>query len=326
MISAAIAKSETEPSAALAAPAPPMPVHIALAACSLIMLVFCIVAAPSGALRSGLPSIETTLLLAVPLLIPAAFFHERKAWVRRDSALMLPWTLLIALLVMQVATFATTHAFPLRDMLWRRIDEHLGIRIPDIMAFTESHPFLDQLSRFSYAWLLHPLTLCAIFLPTLLGKKEAAQRFILANAFAFVLALPCMLCLPGVGPWVGWHFAPTDLQQACQASIESLRRGSITGDASFGGIICFPSFHVFWALVSAHALQPFRLLRYPAIAAAGLITLSTMTTGWHYGIDVIGGIVLATISSLLASRILKLGNREDALAEGGTTDDQEGFR
>jgi hypothetical protein len=216
--------------------------------------------------------------------------------------LMLPWNLVIALLVMQAACIATTHAFPLRDMTWRRFDEHLGIRIPDIIAFVVRHPFLEWLSRFSYAWLLHPLILSAISLPALLGEKRAAQRFILTNAFGFVLALPCMLLLPGVGPWVGWHFAPTRLQQACQASIASLRSGVISGGDSFGGIICFPSFHVFWALVSAHALQPFRFLRYPAILAAGLITLSTMTTGWHYGIDVIGSIILAVFCTVLANR------------------------
>ena len=288
----------------MAAPAPPASVHIALAGCSLIIFVFCCAAAPIGAWRSSIPSIETALLLVVPLMIPAAFCHERKSWTHRDSMLMIPWALVIALLIMQAACIATTHAaYPLRDPMWRRFDEHLGIRIPDLMAFVGHHPFLAWLSRFSYAWLLHPLTLAAIFLPALLGKKQAAQRFILSNAIAFVVALPCMLLLPGVGPWVGWHFEPTPLQQACEASIVSLRSGMISRGNSFGGIICFPSFHVFWALVSANALQPFRFLRYPAILAAGLITVSTMTTGWHYGIDVIGGVVLAVFSTALASQI-----------------------
>ena len=309
MVPTAVERLEPGPLVEGAAPNPPASVHAALAVCSLIMLLFCFIAAPRGALQFSLPKIETAFLLVVPLLLPAAFRHERKAWTRRDSALMLPWTLIIALLITQVAPSATTHAFPLRDLLWRRIDEHLGIRIPDIMAFAARHPFVDWLSRFSYAWLLHPLTLLAIFLPALMGKKEAAQRFVLANAFGFVLALPCMLLLPGVGPWVGWHLAPTPLQQACQASIAALRNGSISGDDSFGGIICFPSFHVFWAVVSAYALQPFRFLRYPAIVAAVLITLSTMTTGWHYGIDVIGGIFLAVICTLLAAWISGLGNR-----------------
>jgi len=308
MSATAIGKPGPGTPVAAAAPNPSASVHITLGACSLIMLVFCIVAAPSGALHFSLPKIETAILLVIPLLLPPALLHECKAWRYRDAALMLPWTLVIALLVTQVAPSATTHAFPLRDMLWRRIDEHLGIRIPGIMALVAQHPVIDRLSRFSYAWLLHPLILCAIFLPVFLGRREAAQRFILTNAFGFVLAIPCMLFLPAVGPWAGWHFAATPLQQACQASIESLRSGAISGDDSFGGIICFPSFHVFWALVSAYALLSMRFLRYPAILAAGLVTLSTMTTGWHYGIDVIGGILLAVIGTGLADWVAGAGD------------------
>jgi uncharacterized membrane protein len=309
MAPTAIGKALSSQLVEAAMPGPSASVHLALGACSIIMLVFCIVAAPNGAWQFALPEIETALLLVVPLLIPAALYHERKMWARRDSALMIPWTLVIALLVTQVAPSATTHAFPLHDQLWRRVDEHLWVSIPKIMAFAARHPFLNWLSNFSYKWFLHPLTLCAIFLPALSGKKEAAQRFVLANALGFVLALPCMLFLPAVGPWIGWHFSPTSLQQACQASIEALRGGSISRDDSFGGIICFPSFHVFWALVSAHALQSFRFVRYPALIVAVLITLSTMTTGWHYGVDVIGGVLLAVISSLLAGWISALGNR-----------------
>jgi hypothetical protein len=315
MLPTPIAMPEQGVRVAAAAPTPPASVHIALTACSLIMLAFCVIAAPRGAMSFGADKLETSALLLVPLLIPAILSHERKAWDRRDSLLMLPWTLLIALLVTQVAPTATTHPFPLRDELWRRIDEHLGIYVPAMMAFTARHPFLQRSLAYVYGWSLHPLALCAIFLPAIAGKKEAAQRFALSNAIGFVLALPCMLLLPAVGPWVGWHFAPTPLQQSCQASIESLRTGVIAGNDSFGGIICFPSFHVFWALVSAHALVPFRLLRYPAFVTAGLITVSTMTTGWHYGIDVIGGILLAVVSVLLAGWISSLGNGVGDLAE-----------
>jgi membrane-associated phospholipid phosphatase len=137
-----------------------------------------------------------------------------------------------------------------------------------------------------------------------MGKRIAAQRFIMVNAFAFVLALPCMLLLPAVGPWVAWHFPPNIAQRAIELNIVSLRRGIMSSSDSFGGIICFPSFHVFWAVVSAHALQPFRVLRYPAIIVAILVTISTVTTGWHYGVDVIGGLLLAAITTLLANTLL----------------------
>ena len=305
-----IAKSNpASEQAKMTTPAPSGAVHLALACCAIVLLVFCVVAAPRGALHVAIPLIETTLLVVPLLLIPAAYCHERKSWERRDSTLMLPWTLLIAALITQAAPTTVAHAFPLRDSLWRSMDEHLGIRIPDVMTFTAAHPHLQALLTFSYYWLLHPLLLSAIFLPPFMGKRVAAQRFILVNAIAFVVALPCMLFLPSVGPWVSWHFEPNRLQLACELTIQTLRTGVLSTGDSFGGIICFPSFHVFWAVVGAHALQPFRWLRYPAILVAGLITVSTMSTGWHYAVDVFSGILLAVLSTIIANAVLRQVDR-----------------
>ena len=66
------------------------------------------------------------------------------------------------------------------------------------------------------------------------------------------------------------------------------------------GVVCFPPFHVVWAIFSAATLWGFRWLRIPLVLLSGMIILSTMTTGWHYFADVLGGILLAVISIVLA--------------------------
>lgn len=279
-------------------------VQYTLAACSTGMLAFCLFAAPPGIWKSAQPLLITVLVLSAPLSVPAVLFHDRKKWRHRDSAWMLPWTLLIALLIVQAAPITATFSFPLRDGLWRSLDQHLGIHVPGIMGLVRRHPSIEALLYRSYAFTLHPLVLCAIFLPALLGEREAAQRFVLSNAFSFVLALPLMIFLPAVGPWVGWGFPPDKLQTACEATIHALRHGSLDIRDNFGGIVCLPSFHAFWAIVSAQALYPFRYLRYPALVVACLITISTVTTGWHYGVDVLAGIAMVVICRILSNIVI----------------------
>jgi membrane-associated phospholipid phosphatase len=69
------------------------------------------------------------------------------------------------------------------------------------------------------------------------------------------------------------------------------------------GIVSFPSFHVVLAILSAVALSCIRPLRAPVWILAAMICASTIVTGWHYAIDILGGLVVAMISIPVANRI-----------------------
>jgi len=244
-------------------------------------------------------------VLSVVMLPLPVYWHQKSRFERRDAALVLYWTVLcVVMLPYPVMTAARMHG-ELCDPAMLAADRALGVSVPALMAWAVRHSWLNAALNLSYAGLL-PMLLAAIFLPSLTGRRNRAQRFLLANAIAFLAGVLLFGIFPVVGPWAGYRFAPSAAQEHTVQVFMALR-----GAGSFSffpgtdlGIISFPSFHVIWALLSAEALFEFRRLRIPAAVLAGMICLSTMTTGWHYFADVLAGAAIAFVASRAARKVL----------------------
>jgi membrane-associated phospholipid phosphatase len=245
----------------------------------------------------------TTAAAAVALLtvstLPAIVWNDTGQFGKRDAALTLPWIIALIVLIPPVVGVLAELHLPLRDTLFVKIDSALGFSVPAIDNWVSQHPVLNVLLNRSYDSLMW-LIAVAVLLPSLTGRKKAAERFLLANTIAFLTALPVFALLPAIGPWAGYHFRGNPQQMACEASILALRNGTSGGV----GIVCFPSFHVIWAVLSATALWSVKPLRIPATLLATLIVISTVTTGWHYATDVLAGFLFAGGSLVCADALL----------------------
>ncbi len=116
---------------------------------------------------------------------------------------------------------------------------------------------------------------------------------------------------PATLPSVVYGYQPYDSQKRYLLEVDALRSSSAyTIDPSYSsGMIEFPSFHVALALLSTRALWVFRLVRIPALAMAALVSISTVTTGMHYGVDVLGGFALAIVCHAISERLLHRSSR-----------------
>src|SRR6266849_1268313 len=244
------------------------------------------------------------LLVISAMLLPLpAYWYEKGRADLLDSALTLLWALLVRLIVPILVQGAARLRMPLQDSFFGRADEHLGVSVPAIMAWTAHHWLGSVLNR-SYAWVVILLPL-AVLLPVLAGRLKYAKEFLVANLISFAIGLPLFALLPAIGPWRYYHFLPTQSQtESCELPLLAMR---LTGTYVLGsqevGVVCFPSFHVVWDILFAAALWGFRWLRIPVALVAAMVILSTMTTGWHYFADVLGGVLLAIISILSAKRL-----------------------
>jgi hypothetical protein len=252
---------------------------------------------------SGWQGIAVACGVVLPVtLLPAILYNDRKRYIERNAALTLPWVVLLVAIIPPLAVLSVRFELPLRDALFGKMDSALGFNVPVIAAWIAAHPQLRMMSDRSYdvLYLLLPL---AMFLPPIVGKREAAEQFIVANAAAFVISFPIFTMMPAIGPWVGSSFAGSAAQKACEASIVALHGGSKT--AVVVGVVCFPSFHVIWAMLSAWSLWAIPSLRVAGAVMALLVVVSTVTTGWHYFVDVLAGLVVAAVALAIARWIVE---------------------
>lgn len=221
------------------------------------------------------------------------------------------WSCLLGTLLEFPMYLAARVAAPLQDRNLARIDKALGLEVPSVLQLLAHHPWASRILEFSYDLLL-PLIVVGLVLPAVRYRWTAAKELIVGTSFATVAGSVLFAFLPAVGPWAIYGFAPSPTQQSCQALLMNLRSRQLhVLNPNDTGIICFPSFHVLLALLSCVALFSIKPLRIPAAVVTASIVISTMTTGWHYTVDVVGGAALALASIWVA----KLYTRAEALAQ-----------
>ena len=281
--------------------------NLQMAYASAVILIVSIVGCELTSVRvpdAGSAAIGAVLVFAavLPLLV---YLREKGKTYLLDSAQAILWTLfLYSILHFPVAVAARLGMrTSLQDAHLAAWDQSVGVNVPGIAAWASNH-WLGIMANKSYDMLFRFMQ-TSILLPIFTGRVKYAQKFLTANLVAFALGLPLFALLPAIGPWFGYQIAATPDQAACQAAMLLVRRpGLYVFQAA--GIICFPSFHVLWAVLCAQALWGIRLLRIPVAALTGLIIFSTMTTGWHYFCDVLAGIVLA-VSAMVITEWLSRG-------------------
>jgi membrane-associated phospholipid phosphatase len=264
------------------------------------MLVFAYVGCKIASIHSDVKTFAIAFVVVIAMLSPLPlYWHEKRRIDFRESTLVIPWEALLAMVLPFIVLIAARSQMPLRDSLFGRLDQSLGVNVPVVVEWTHKN-WLGVVFDRTYP-LLIPLLVIAALLPAFWGKVKYAREFLLANMAAFAIGLPAFALLPAIGPWHYYHTTPTSAQANCQAGLLALRTHSPFADsAQAAGLVSFPSFHVIWAILCAAALWGFRPLRIPVMLLSGMIVVSTITTGWHYFTDVLAGFAIAGVSLIFA--------------------------
>jgi membrane-associated phospholipid phosphatase len=215
------------------------------------------------------------------------------------------WAVLMTNLLGPLMQIAGRAHSRLADASLAHIDAQLHFSTGAIVHWVANVPALRLILAGAYELVL-PLILAALLVPVLSGRTKASRRYILSITFAALITAALFCIWPAIGPWTICGFAPTKMQADVGSYLTLLKTNSpVYMNPESSGIVSFPSFHVVLALLSAIALWGSRRLRWFVLPLAVMICLSTLTTGWHYLIDVIGGLVVTFMAHTLSARVVR---------------------
>lgn len=241
------------------------------------------------------PPSTSFMALAVLLMYLGSwlqFGYESKA------AIMLRETLYFFLII-AVITIASNAAqytpFPSIDKQILNIDTLLHINLNTVLAWTDTHPTLKKVLNFSYNTLPYQMS----YLPLLM---IITGRFHYLREHYFLL-----LCATLIG-FSFYYFFPT---LAPASVIDSPYFSESQKDTSLkfmqihhhtppttedGGLIAFPSFHTIWAWFCLYLLRGWSVALFIMLPVNLLLVASCLLLGWHYFLDIVGGIGVILIA------------------------------
>ncbi|MCP4175861.1 MAG: phosphatase PAP2 family protein [Fuerstiella sp.] len=242
-----------------------------------------------------------TVLGTVVLLLPFAVSFEGRD-LRHFSNLLTGFLCMVVFnLFLTILTYAGTPLnAPLTDSLLMQYDAALGIHLPSIVDWFQQHPTLNRFFHLIYYSVL-PSTLLALIVLGLDADVRRLREFVMHYMLAGLITTLIYFVMPAEAPAQTFGYGQTAAQLSFIEHFHALRSGhfSVVSMNNLEGLVTFPSFHTTWALLIAYSLRHYRRLFGPMLLLNAGVAISTVTTGWHYGIDVIGGLLVAALAVMI---------------------------
>lgn len=194
------------------------------------------------------------------------------------------------------------------DPLAIRCDEALFGCQPSVL-FMAKLPYLAVSEVFYAAYFSYYIMIAGVGIALYLRERRQFFHYVTVVSFVFYVCYLCYIVIPIIGPRVFFHDVPNyELPQSLQhlAPVDSYPDSVKAG--VFFRVMAFiyrvfeapgaalPSSHVAIALCTVYfSFRYLRAIRYIHLVAAVLLCLATVYCRYHYGIDVLTGILTTAV-------------------------------
>lgn len=177
---------------------------------------------------------------------------------------------------------------PLADPWLAMADESLGVHVPSLVAWTKMHPIVNGIMVTAYQSLVFQLIL-VVAIVWWTRDRHALWEYVVTYHITALVTVVASAFWPAAGAFTYYGFTSTLTQARFIDHFDRLRTGTMTAVplGNIEGLISMPSFHVIGGLLLAWALRRSRVA-VPIACLNALMILSTVMTGAHYAVDVLG--------------------------------------
>ena len=202
-------------------------------------------------------------------------------------------TILFAIMsVIALATNAVQFTpFAIIDPQLLAADRAMHVDLLSLMTWTNQYPILKNMLIIIYDSLPFQMAILPLIL-IVFGRFSRLRNYYFLMLFTTLLGFSFYYFFPSVAPasTIGGSLFARD-QFATGLKFHEIHHW-ISPTTIEGGLIAFPSFHVIWAVLCVYLLKqwfiPFVLLLIINV----LLVASCVLLGWHYFVDVLGGLLL----------------------------------
>jgi hypothetical protein len=187
--------------------------------------------------------------------------------------------------------------FPMADTLLARADATLGFDWLAWFTWIEAHPTLDFILAKSYASI--PLQILVLVIYFTYADAKRVDELLLAAILSVPVIVCSMVLLPAVGAWSQHGIG---IVEPWRADILALRSRTLVTVVEMKGIVAFPSFHAELGILLANMARGSKWF-LPVLILNLALLASVITEGAHYGVDMLGGILVALLA-VVASRLI----------------------
>jgi membrane-associated phospholipid phosphatase len=255
--------------------------------------------------------------LLAPLLCVAlqfAFFEGFYPHLSPRAGFIIKSCALYALAHIVLALFVTGLQFtPFRpiDPALQRWDRFLHFDTAATLAWTAAHPRLRTFLNLCYDSTDVQLALAPLIAGFAFDRRRM-RVYLYAFAYAFIAGGLFYYFFPSSGPasvYRSPHFL--NVQRLTSAKFFQVHHFQEVRSI-MGGMIAFPSFHVAWAVLTTYAALPSGKIFWSVAALNVLVVASTVLLGWHYLVDVPGGLLLGAASLYAAALTHRRLTKQDS--------------